>query len=409
VITATFTSLGADTATFTSFGVDKTGHIGRDHDWSGVKVAVPGSDLVRDLGEAGAGDRAAVGGKGASLGELIRAGIRVPDGYVVTVAAFEAALSRLDPSGSIRREIGRLDADDPAAIAGVTERIRARVRMAPLPEDVMAELAAGYRGLGGDVPVAVRSSATGEDGAETSFAGLQDSYLWVRGARDLAARVRDCWASLYNAEAVGYRLKMKIPEPGVAMAVVVQRMVDPRCAGVMFTISPSTGDRSVIAVEGTWGLGSALVGGDVTPDSFLVSKVTGEVVRRTVAVKLRMHRAGPGGTGVTAADVPGPLRETACLDEAELAALAQLGRRVEEHYGTPQDIEWAMAGGPSPADSAVVLQSRPETVWSRRRAAPAATAKPSPVDHVFEQLGRVNLVTTPAPANPPTTVTGPER
>jgi len=175
--------------------------------------------------------------------------------------------------------------------------------------------------------------------------------------------------------------------------VVVQRMVEPRCAGVMFTRSPTTGDRSVIAIEGCWGLGSALVGGDVTPDSFVVSKVTGEVVRRRVAVKLRLHRAGPGGAGSVADDVPGPLREQACLGDAELAALARLGRRVEDHYGAPQDIEWAITEGATPGESTIVLlQSRPETVWARRAAPPLATPRPRAVDHVFEQFGRVNVV-----------------
>jgi pyruvate,water dikinase len=375
--------------------------------------------LVLGLGDVGAGDFAAVGGKGASLGELLRAGIRVPAGYVVTVRAFERALRALDPGGSICSEIGRLPADDRAAVARVSAEVRVRIAAAPLPGDVEAEIVAHYRALGGGpgageggggsgpggggsgIAVAVRSSATGEDSAETSFAGLQDTYLWVRGEQDLTRRVRDCWASLYNAEAVGYRRRMKIAEQDLAMAVVVQRMVEPRCAGVMFTCSPTTGDRSVIAVEGCWGLGSALVGGEVTPDSFVISKVTGEIVRRAVAVKLRMHHAGPGGAGVTAGDVPGPLQEAACLDDAEIAVLVQLGRRVEDHYGAPQDIEWAITGGASPAESVVLLQSRPETVWARRRTGPVAMAKPSAADHVFEQLGRVNVVTPPAP--------GPER
>jgi pyruvate,water dikinase len=377
------------------------------------------TDLVRGLGEVGAGDRATVGGKAASLGELLRAGIRVPDGFVVTVRAFEQALRALDPGGAIRREVEQLSAGDAIAIAEATKRVRARIAAAPLPDEVRDEIVACYRGLGGTgggagagksgggagaeesggVPVAVRSSATGEDDAETSFAGLQDTYLWVRGEQDLLARVRDCWASLYNAEAIGYRLRMKIGEQDLAMAVVVQRMVEPRCAGVMFTCSPTTGDRSVIAVEGCWGLGSALVGGDVTPDSFVISKVTGEILRRSVAVKLRLHQAGPGGAGVTTGDVPAPLREAACLSDAEIAALAQLGRRVEEHYGAPQDIEWAITDGASPGESVVLLQSRPETVWAQRRARrPVATAKAKAMDHVFEQLGRVNVVAPAAPA-----------
>ncbi len=359
--------------------------------------------VVCGLDQVGALDRPLVGGKGASLGELTRAGIRVPDGFVVTVEAFECALRALDPGGAIRREMGRLAADDAAAIADVTARIRARIAGARLPDDVRDQIAARYRGLGGDAvaAVAVRSSATGEDEAGASFAGLQDTYLWVRGADALIDHVRKCWASLYNAEAVGYRLRMQIRERDLAMAVVVQRMVEPRCAGVMFTCSPVTGDRSVIAVEGCWGLGSALVSGDVTPDSFVVSKVTGEIVRRQVAAKLRMHRAGPGGAGVVVAGVPASLRHAACLTDAELAALARLGGRVEDHYGAPQDIEWAITDGAGLPESMVVLQSRPETVWSRRRAGPVATPKARPADHVFEQLGRVNPVAPPSVPSPP--------
>ena len=377
----------------------------------GPEVSGPG--VVRGLAEVGAGDRAAAGGKGASLGELTQLGIRVPPGFVVTVEAFGRALRALDPEGTIRRELGRLPDGDPAAVAEVTARVRARIASSPLPGGVRDQIVARYRGLGGDpgaaggVPVAVRSSATGEDDAETSLAGLQDTYLWVRGADALTDHVRKCWASLYNAEAVGYRRRMKLSEQDQAMAVVVQRMVEPRCAGVMFTCSPATGDRSVIAVEGCWGLGSALVSGDVTPDSFVISKVTGEIVRRQVAVKHRLHRAGPGGAGVIAADVPGPLQEAACLGDPELAALARLGRRVEDHYGAPQDIEWAITDGASPEESVVLLQSRPETVWARRRAGPLATPKARAVDHVFEQLGRVNVITpriTPETPRP-----GPER
>jgi pyruvate,water dikinase len=371
-------------------------------------VGLTAHDLVRDLGEVGAADRAAAGGKGASLGELLRAGIPVPPGFVITVAAFERARAKVDPSGEIRRVIGELSADDTGAIAGVTADVRARIAAAPLPADIEDDISVRYRALegggtgggadggqakGGGAPVAVRSSATGEDSAEASFAGLQDTYLWVCGAEAVVDHVRRCWASLYNTEAVAYRLRMNAGERGVAMAVVVQRMVEPRCAGVMFTRSPVTGDRSVIAVEGSWGLGSALVSGEVTPDSFVISKVTGEIVRRTVSAKLRLHRRDPGGSGVIADDVPEPLRDRPCLDDAEIAALAQLGRRVEELCGAPQDIEWAITGEAGSAAGITLLQSRPETAWARRPAAPVATARPRAVDHVFEHLGRVNKVT----------------
>jgi phosphoenolpyruvate synthase/pyruvate phosphate dikinase len=339
--------------------------------------------LVCPLRGVGAADRAVAGGKGASLGELHRAGLPVPPGFVVTVAAFRRAMEAVDPGGAIEAEITALPPDDTRAIERATAAIRARIVAAPLPGDVAAAIAAAYEALRADAPVAVRSSAVGEDAAEASFAGLQDTYLWVRGSTAVLDRVRRCWASLYNAEAASYRLRQHMPEHDVAMAVVVQRMVDPRSAGVMFTCSPTTGDRSVIAIEGSWGLGSVLVGGEVTPDSFVVSKVTGEIVRRVVAEKLRLHRMALGGSGTTTADVAADLRMRPCLTDEEVRALARLGVRVERHYGMPQDIEWAVSG-----EEILLLQSRAETVWSSRAAEPLARPKARPMDHVFEVLSR---------------------
>jgi pyruvate, water dikinase len=363
-----------------------------------------GADLVCGITDVGSGDRAVAGGKGAGLGELARAGIPVPPGFVVTAAAFRQVLQAADPAAQLRGELARLPAAEAAAIAAASVRLRRRIASAPLPGELRAAIRRRYLGLGSDhnaggprTPVAVRSSATAEDSADASLAGLQDSYLWVRGAQAVIAGVRSCWASLYNTEAVSYRLRMRIPELTTAMGVVVQRMVDARSAGVMFTCSPTSGDRSVIAVEGCWGLGSALACGDVTPDCFVVSKVTGEIVRRTVAAKLRMHGMAPGGCGVLAADVPGPLREQPCLSDDEVLALARLGRRVEQHYGAPQDIEWAIAAGPGAVDGIagdgiVALQSRPETVWTSRAAGPIAVPRARAVEHVFEQLARVARV-----------------
>jgi pyruvate,water dikinase len=340
------------------------------------------ADLVCSLAAVGAADRAVAGGKGASLGELHRAGLPVPPGFVVTVPAFRRAMLAADPGGAIDAELAALPPHD-RAIDGTTASIRARIVAAPLPGDVAAAITAAYEGLGPEVPVAVRSSAVGEDAAEASFAGLQDTYLWLRGADSVLDHVRRCWASLYNTEAVSYRLRQQLPEHDVAMAVVVQQMVDPRSAGVMFTCSPTTGDRSVIAIEGSWGLGSVLVGGEVTPDSFVVSKVTGEIVRRTVSEKVRLHRMARGGSGTTAADVAADLRTQPCLTDDEIRALARLGSRVERHYGTPQDIEWAVTG-----EELLLLQSRAETVWSSRASQPVARPKARPMDHVFEQFSR---------------------
>jgi pyruvate, water dikinase len=340
------------------------------------------SGLVCPLSAAGTTDRSVAGGKGASLAELHRAGLPVPPGFVVTVRAFDRAVRVADPANASGPVVAALSATDPAAIERATAATRRQITSTPVPADLAAAVTAAYLSLGADAPVAVRSSAVGEDAAEASFAGLQDTYLWVRGVDAVLERVRQCWASLYNTATVSYRLRQHVSERA-AMAVVVQRMVDPRSAGVMFTRSPTTGDRSVIAIEGSWGLGSVLVSGEVTPDSFVVSKVTGEIVRRTVAAKARIHRQAPGGSGTISEDVAAELRERPCLDDDEIRSLARLGTEVERHYGTPQDIEWAVTG-----EDIVLLQSRAETVWSSRPAAPVATPKARPMDHVFEQLGR---------------------
>jgi pyruvate, water dikinase len=352
------------------------------------------ADAVVRLDQAGAGGREAVGGKAASLGELARAGLPVPAGFAVTAGAFRDALAALGPAGAIGGEFAQLAPEDTAGIARAAARARERVAAVPLPGRLGGQITAAYRALGGDAdpepPVAVRSSATGEDSAAASFAGLQDTYLWVRGAHAVLDAVRNCWASLYNAESAGYRRRLGIGEDGLAMGVLVQRMVRPRSAGVMFTRSPVTGDRSVLAVEATWGLGSALVSGDVTPDSFLISKVTGEIVGRTVAAKTRRHDQRQNFPGVEVRAMPEALREAPSLSDSELRALARLGCRIEEHYGTAQDIEWALAEGPEAGgdgDGLVILQSRPATGTPRPAAAPRAAPAARPFDHVLKYLG----------------------
>jgi pyruvate, water dikinase len=349
--------------------------------------------FTRGLADVSLADAASVGGKAASLGELARARIRVPGGYVVTAEAFGLALAAIDPSGTIRGGIEELAPAQVQAAARTAADVRARIAAAPLPPDVAAQVTAAYRELNATA-VAVRSSATVEDSAEASFAGLQDTYLAVRGADAVLDAVRRCWASLYNDESVAYRRRMGLAERGLAMGVVVQRMLSPRASGVMFTRSPVTGDRSVVAIEGTWGLGSALVAGEVTPDSFTVSKVTGEITGRRVGTKLRLHSFIPNGQGITVQSMPAGLRGKPCLTDDEARALASVARQVEEHYGTAQDIEWALLGD-SPdcpplhgdcADRIVLLQSRPETVWAAHERAPLATPKPRASDHVLAWL-----------------------
>ncbi|HLQ07594.1 MAG TPA: PEP/pyruvate-binding domain-containing protein [Steroidobacteraceae bacterium] len=336
--------------------------------------------------EVGLGDREQVGGKGGSLGELQRAGLAVPPGYVVTTPAFERFLASLEREAPVRAAVAALKCDDLEAITACSRALRRRMEDSELPAEVLGELAAAHARLvlaHPEQPVAVRSSATTEDAADASFAGLQDTYLWVRGAAQMLGRVRSCWASLYSVPSISYRLKHGFPEQRVAMAVVVQNMVDAGTAGVMFTRSPTTGDRSVITIEAAWGLGSAVVGGEVTPDRWVLGKITGEISVREISDKLIQHEPAAGG-GVEAVAVSEERRRAPCLSDTQLQQLGTLARQVERHYGCAQDIEWAIERH---SGAILLLQSRPETVWSTRDAAPIARREEDPLMHVMSIFG----------------------
>lgn len=349
------------------------------------------SDLVISLDTVGRDDVALVGGKGASLGEMVRLGLPVPPGYVVTTTAFREVLAEIDAERRFTATIACVDPQDHRGVEMATAPLREAITTRPLPPAIEAGLLEHYRRLDGDHtprPVAVRSSATGEDAADASFAGLQDTHLWVRDETSLVDCLRACWASLFSVEAVCYRLQRHIAEEDAAMAVVVQQMVEARSSGVMFTRSPSTGDRSVVAIESAWGLGSAIVGGEVTPDSFTLSKVTGEVVRRRISDKLRRHVPDRVGGGVLDEEVPPDLRAVPSVSDEELARLLSLARTLEAHYGRAQDVEWAVAADPASGDGLYLLQSRPETAWAKQSAEPIAAPKARAFDHVIEAMGR---------------------
>lgn len=335
--------------------------------------------------EVGLSARPHVGGKGASLGELHGAGIAVPPGFVVRTAAFEHFLEAIETEHPVRRRIESLSGEDLPAVTACCETVRRRLEEAPLPAELRGQIELAHARLCGaqDLALAVRSSATTEDAADASFAGLQDTYLWVPDLNQTLQRVRSCWASLYSVESVSYRRRRNLPEQAVAMAVVVQAMVDARTAGVMFTRSPTTGDRSVITIEGAWGLGSAVVGGEVTPDRWVLGKVTGEITVREISDKAICHAPAAGG-GIEARAVPQTSRRTPCLSDEELQTLRTIARRVERHYGCPQDIEWAVE---RTSGEVLLLQSRPETVWSSKEAAPVARAAGNPLIHVMTIFG----------------------
>ena len=334
--------------------------------------------FVRWLHEYDPADRARLGGKNAGLGELLAAGLPVPPGFAVTIDAYQ----RLREHGDLRAAVGKLlasaDPGDAQALEEISGEVRRRIEEVPLPDDVAEAVRRAYETLcerspGSAVPVAVRSSATSEDLPDASFAGEHDTYLWVRGAGDVLRHVTRCWSSLFTARAIAYRHQTGHDHEAIAMAVGVQKMVRPRASGVAFTLNPSDGDRSQVAIEAAWGFGEGVVAGEVTPDSFLVDKVLGEITKRTISDKQYEYRLSERDT-VERAPVEPARRGVPSLDDDEVRAVARLARRAEKHYGCPQDVEWAIDDDLPAGSNAVLLQARPETVWSRRPRPPVASA-----------------------------------
>ena len=304
-------------------------------------------------------DRAAlrvVGGKAANLGELVRAGLPVPPGFCVTTIAYDlvAEGAGLDP---ILDALEQTPPDDTPRLAELAAAARTRLLEARVPEAVTRSITAAYQKLGNctSVPVAVRSSATAEDLPYASFAGQQDTYLNVVGEESVLEAVRSCWASLWTDRAVAYRASNGIDHRGVRLAVVVQQMVESTVAGILFTTNPLTGRRRQAVIDASPGLGEAVVSGVVNPDHFVVNTSTGEIVERRPGDKRVAIRAAVGG-GTQRVELAGQAGE-ASLDDAQIRALADLGARVEAHYGAPQDMEWAI----DPDGRTLLLQARPIT------------------------------------------------
>jgi pyruvate,water dikinase len=312
---------------------------------------------VRWLEDIRSGDLDTVGGKAASLGELTGAGLPVPPGFVVTADTYRSFIQEAGIDEELFAAMD-IDPEDSAQLAEAQRRAEELITGTEFPEDVRAEILDAYESLGdGEEFVAVRSSATAEDLPDASFAGQQETYLNITEA-DLLDRVRDCWASLFSQRAIYYRTRQGFPHDGVDIAVVVQQMVDADQSGVMFTSHPSTGDPRVI-VEAAWGLGEAVVSGAVSPDNYVVSREHRTVEEVTVADKKLMHIKDPETGATSEVPVPEERREQRVLSDEDLKRLVDLGERVEEHYGTPQDVEWAMVD-----DEILMLQSRPITTIS---------------------------------------------
>src|ERR687890_2811680 len=315
--------------------------------------------------EIGKQDIALVGGKGANLGELSRAGLPVPPGYVVTTRAYDAFVEVSGIKGEVVALASVPRAEDPAGFEEVAEGIRALFSGGKVPQEMADEIRAAYQELGedGEIAVAVRSSATAEDLAGASFAGQQETYLNVRGAGALMRAIKDCWASLWTARAMAYRARQGIAPETVSLAVVIQEMVPSEAAGVMFTANPANGRRNEAVVSAAWGLGESVVSGQVTPDSIVVDKDSGRVISRDIVDKEVMTVNTDSGTEER--PVPEARRREEVLDDEAVAELVSYGVRIEDHYDMPQDIEWAFSDG-----ELFILQSRPITALPEPMADP---------------------------------------
>jgi pyruvate,water dikinase len=322
--------------------------------------------------DASKDDHPRLGGKCAGLATLIAAGAAVPTGFAVTTQAYADMLAVDGLHNEIAKRTDRISPDDVGSQAAIAQQIRDLITARPMPADVSAAIRAGYHALcarvGRDVPVAVRSSGTAEDLPEASFAGQGDTYLWTVGIDAVIDRVKHCWASLFTARAIAYRAKQGLGQLDLLMAVGVQQMVDAHAAGVAMSLDPKNGDRSKIVVESIWGLGEPLVSGHVTPDYFLIDKVLLVPVKRTIVPKLQELVADRQARKTVTRDVEEDRRNIPSLTENQLRAVARAVKAVEKAIGVPQDIEWAIDTQRQEDDSVVLLQSRPETVWSNKKA-----------------------------------------
>jgi phosphohistidine swiveling domain-containing protein len=328
------------------------------------------SEYVLPLADSGA-TLETVGGKGASLARLVAAGLPVPDGFHVTTAAYRRFVAENDLQPGILAALEGVDVSQPATLETASRAIRELFAGAQTPPDVAGAIALAYAELAGRdplvavrpqngsfeqpaAPLAVRSSAIAEDLPEASFAGQQDTFLNVQGYGEVLAAVKRCWASLWTARAIGYRIRQGIGPDGLSLAVVVQALVPAEAAGILFTANPVTGRRDQAMISAAWGLGEAVVGGLVTPDALIVDKASGAVLERQTADKQVMTVRVNGGTEEQ--PVPAELRRAPVLDDKAAAELVRLGVQIENLYGLPMDIEWALADG-----AFAVVQARPIT------------------------------------------------
>ncbi len=324
--------------------------------------------------ELGKNDIPIVGGKNANLGEMIQATIPVPPGFAITAQAYKKFINETHIDQEIYRIITETitDADDPKLYEKASKKIRKLIEATEVSEEITDAIRNAYKELtkrvqSSNVPVAVRSSATAEDLPDASFAGQQETFLNVEGADEVIENTIKCWSSLFTPRAIFYRTTKGFKHEEVLISVGVQKMVDARSAGVMFTINPVTGNSNQIVIEGTWGLGEAVVSGAETPDYFVVDKDSLEIVERKIATKTVEYVRNKETGKTEHSKVPPERQQKPCITDEEIRRLAETGKLIDKHYGKPQDIEWALDRDLKFPDNVFIVQSRPETVWSTKK------------------------------------------
>jgi pyruvate,water dikinase len=347
------------------------------------------SDYIFTFSDIKGTDIPLVGGKGANLGEMTRAGLPVPPGFCVSADAYRLFTARA--GSTITQILAATRMDDPESIETHTAKLRDFLIAQPMPVDIAEQVLAAYAKLahrikgreGGALPVAVRSSATAEDLPDASFAGQQDTYLNIRGDEQLLIHVKRCWASLWTARATTYRHKQGYDHSQVALAVVVQAMIESEVAGILFTANPVNSNRDEMVLNASWGLGEAVVSGLVTPDTWVATK-SGEIVEREIAAKELAIEYEPGG-GTREIEVAKERSLVPCLDDKQIGELVTVGARVEQHYARPMDIEWAYAHG-----SFYMLQARPITTLAAPNQADGKLDVPQPAPVQAAMAGEYN-------------------
>ncbi len=332
-----------------------------------------------------------VGGKCASLGELINADIRVPPGFAVTTAGYQQFIEEAGLFEIIYGKLDGLTEDDIAGQEKASASIRTLIEDAAFSIQLEDDIAEQYRRLSTHcnvpaVPVAVRSSATAEDLPDASFAGQQDTFLWIRGIDVVLENTKKCFSSLFTARAIAYRIRNKFDHQEVAISVGIQKMANSYAAGVMFTLNPTTGDRSMMLINSSFGFGEAVVSGEVTPDVFMVNKVSLDTVERTITCKEVAYMVDPDTHSSVLTNLPPERQNVQSIVDEEIAELAQLGKIIEKHYGRPMDIEWAVDNDMPAGANIFILQARPETVWANKKSEPVSCGAKNPMEHILSSV-----------------------